>query len=75
MKYKVSKYAKLHGVTTRTVWNWYYKGLLNTERDSTNHLWILDEPSHKQQELTVAIYTRVSSAENKSTNIFTGFFF
>ena len=66
MKYKVSKYAKLHGVTTRTVWNWYYKGLLNTERDSTNHLWILDEPSHKQKELTVAIYTRVSSAENKS---------
>ena len=66
MKYKVSKYAKLHGVTTRTVWNWYYKGLLNTERDSTNHLWILEEPVHKQKELTVAIYIRVSSAENKS---------
>lgn len=66
MKYKVSTYAKLHGVTTRTIWNWYYKGLLKTERDSTNHLWILDEPFHKQKDLNVAIYTRVSSAENKA---------
>lgn len=66
MKYKVSTYAKLHGVSTRTIWNWYYKGLLKTERDSTNHLWILDEHSHKQKELNVAIYTRVSSAENKT---------
>lgn len=65
MKYKVSKYAKIHGVTTRTIWNWYYKGLLKTERDSTNHLWIIDDEPVKQKEKSVAIYARVSSAENK----------
>lgn len=66
MKYKISTYAKMHGVTTRTVWNWYYKGLLKTERDSTNHLWVIEDETTKQKDLNVAIYTRVSSAENKN---------
>lgn len=66
MKYKVSTYAKMHGVTYRTVWNWYYKGLLKTERDSTNHLWIVeDESTLKQKDINVAVYARVSSNENK----------
>ena len=35
MKYKVSTYAKIHGVTMRTVWNWINKGELEIERTST----------------------------------------
>ena len=66
MKYKVSTYARLHNVTIRTVWNWYYKGLLKTERDSTNHLWIIENENDKSKELNVAVYARVSSAENKT---------
>ena len=66
MKYKVSTYAKMHNVTIRTVWNWYYKGLLKTERDSTNHLWIVENEGDNKNNLTVAVYARVSSAENKN---------
>lgn len=66
MKYKVSQYAKMHGVTNRTVWNWHYKGLIKTERDSTNHLWVVEDESLKLKDLNVAIYARVSSSENKS---------
>lgn len=66
MKYKVSQYAKMHGVTSRTVWNWHYKGLIKTERDSTNHLWVVEDESLKLKDLNVAIYARVSSSENKS---------
>ena len=64
MRYKISTYAKIHGVTTRTIWNWCYKGLLKTERDSTNHIWIVEDETSKNY--NVAVYTRVSSAENKN---------
>lgn len=64
MKYKVGQYAKKHNVTTRTVWNWYYSGKLNTERDKTNHL-IITEDEDSISNDNVAIYARVSSSENK----------
>ena len=38
MKYKVSTYAKIHGVTMRTVWNWINKGELEIERTSTGRI-------------------------------------
>lgn len=63
MKYKISTFAKMHGVTYRTIWNWIAKGLVKTEKDSTGHTWILDESF--KEEYTVAIYARVSSSENK----------
>lgn len=64
MKYKVSQYAKKHGVTMRTVWNWIAKGELKTVRNETNHIFIVeDEDSQKND--AVALYARVSSAENK----------
>lgn len=66
MRYKISKYAKLQGVSYRTIWNWLYAGKVKYERDATNHVWIIeDEPQPKRQPL-VAVYTRVSSSENKS---------
>ena len=64
MKYKISQYAKKYNVTTRTVWNWIYANKLITERDSTNHLLIIENEDKKIND-SVAIYARVSSSENK----------
>lgn len=66
MKFKVSQYAHLHNVTTRTVWNWYYKGIIRCERDSTNHLCVIEDDPNHGKELSYAVYARVSSSENKS---------
>ena len=63
MKYKISTFAKMHGVTYRTVWTWISKGLVKTEKDLTGHTWVIEE-SYKQ-EYNVAVYARVSSSENK----------
>lgn len=60
---KISQYAKLHGVTTRTVWNWIYKGEVNIERTKTNRVLIV---FNENEELSTAIYCRVSSSENKN---------
>lgn len=64
MKYKLSQYAKMHGVCKRTIWNWCKAGKLKYEKDMTNHIWIIEEdlPVGK----TAAVYARVSSSENKS---------
>jgi putative resolvase len=59
---KISKYAKLKDVTTRTVWRWIKEGKLKTEKSSTNRTSIILE---QEKELNVAIYCRVSSSENK----------
>lgn len=62
MKYKLSAYAKLNKVTYRTVWNWVKDGKLATIKTETGRLLII-EPETTQ--LSVAIYCRVSSSENK----------
>jgi predicted site-specific integrase-resolvase len=59
---KISKYAKLHDVTMRTVWNWIRDGKLNITRSDTNRVSIVIDDV---KELNVAIYCRVSSSENK----------
>ena len=64
MKYKLSQYAKLHGVTNRTVWNWVYQNKVKYERDLTNHVWIIEDEPQKQK--VAVVYARVSSSENKS---------
>ena len=65
MKYKISQYARKFNVTTRTVWNWVYKGKVQYERDKTNHVLIIDdEDPHALQH--VAVYARVSSHENRT---------
>lgn len=66
MKFKISQYAHLHNVTTRTVWNWYYRGIIKCERDATNHLWVVEDDPNHGKELHYAVYARVSSSENKS---------
>ena len=64
MKYKVSAYAKKHGVTIRTVWNWIYQEKVKVERNETNHIFIVEDEDKLLDE-AVAIYARVSSSENK----------
>lgn len=64
-------YAKKLGVNYRTVWNWYHAGKLpNAYRTVTGMIIIPDEDLIQLRETTtipnVAIYTRVSSSENKS---------
>ena len=66
MRYKVSQYARLHNVTTRTVWNWMYKNIVKHEKDSTGHHWIIENEEDKSKQLQVAVYARVSSSENKN---------
>lgn len=60
---KISQYAKLHKVTSRTVWNWIYKGVVEIERTKTNRILVVFD---ENKELATAIYCRVSSSENKS---------
>lgn len=66
MKYKISQFAKMQGVTYRTVWNWVKDGKVDIERDLTGHIWVLDTPKNDRKIKKVAIYTRVSSSEDKS---------
>lgn len=65
MKYKISQYAKKHGVTYRTVWNWIYKNQVKTVKNETGHTFIVEDEDSLQNN-AVAIYARVSSAENKT---------
>ena len=55
-----------YDVTPRTVWNWIKKGLVKYERTETNRVLIIqDEDYNPIKPPRVAIYARVSSAENK----------
>lgn len=65
MRYTLRQYAKLHGVTKRTVWNWIAKGMLNIERTPTNRVIVVEENPTPINDHT-AIYARVSSAEDKN---------
>mgnify|MGYP003326911936 CR=1 FL=1 len=64
MKYKFSEYAKLHNVTYRTVWDWMYKGLITVERSETGRNFVVENENQSVNDY-VAVYARVSSAENK----------
>lgn len=64
MKYKISQYAKMHGVTYRTVWNWIKKGEVSIEKTKTGRIWVIEGDKDKTT-LTVATYARVSSSQNK----------
>ena len=61
---KISQYAKENNVTIRTVWRWIEKGRLIIERTPTNRIFIVEDLEEKP--LSVAIYCRVSSSENKN---------
>ena len=65
-KVKLTTYAKLNDVTPRTVWNWIKKGSVKYERTETTRILIVqDEEYNPIKPPRVAVYARVSSAENK----------
>lgn len=62
MDYKISQYAKIQGVTPRTIWRWIKNGDIAIRKTKTGRVRvILDEIKEKN----VAVYARVSSSENK----------
>ena len=63
MKYKISQYARKNNVTTRTVWNWIKNNKIKTDRTDSGGWLIVEEDEYKYEK--VAIYSRVSSSENK----------
>ena len=62
MKIKVSEYAKMKGVSQRTVWRWIKNNELQIEHTHTGRVRILLDVN---KETKVAVYARVSSTENK----------
>lgn len=66
MRYKISQYARLHGVTVRTVWNWIRRDSVKHEMDCTGHHWIIETEDDSNADTQVAVYARVSSSENRN---------
>ena len=64
MKVKLSKYAKMSGVSVRTLWRRINDGSLLVERSSTGRVFVNLEEEQTSL-LNVCIYARVSSSENK----------
>lgn len=65
MKIKLSKYAKMSGVSVRTLWRRIADGSLQIERSSTGRVFINIEESPILPK-NVCVYARVSSSENKN---------
>ena len=61
---KLSQYAKIKGITSRSAWNHFKEGKIpGAHKDETGHIIV---PEKKDLDLNeAAIYTRVSSNENK----------
>lgn len=64
---KLSEYAKQQGVRYETAWRWFRDGKLQGRRVGV-HTILIDEAvtEPKRGEQATAVYTRVSSSENKS---------
>jgi predicted site-specific integrase-resolvase len=64
---KLSDYAKQHGVRYETAWRWFRDGKIKGHRVG-KHTILIDEDDQTPLATTdkVAVYARVSSAENKS---------
>ena len=63
---KLSKYAKNHSITYGTALRHYHKGLLNGYQDETTKtIYIEEETKSVVNTNRVALYSRVSSSENR----------
>src|SRR5690349_4839759 len=63
---KLSDYAKQQGVRYETAWRWFRDGKIQGRRVGA-HTILIDEPAPEPRpsDQTTAVYTRVSSADNK----------
>lgn len=68
MRIKLSKYAKLNGISYMSAYRYFHSGLIKGVQLDTGTILIdLDEENKKNTENNrVVLYTRVSSSENKS---------
>ena len=64
---KLIDYARKQGISYRTAWRWYKAGKIAGKQMDTGTILIMeDEPRPLMHHQKVAIYARVSSAENMS---------
>lgn len=65
---KLIDYARLQGISYRTAWRWYKAGKIQGQQMDTGTILVTEPLPMKELPATakVAVYTRVSSSENKS---------
>src|SRR5690349_14781834 len=63
---KLSDYAKQQGVRYETAWRWFRDGKIKGRRIGKHTILVEEETSEQKSQQKVAVYARVSSAENKS---------
>jgi putative resolvase len=63
---KLIDYAHKMGISYKTAWRWYKAGKIAGKQMDTGTILITEDEPVALSALKVAIYTRVSSAENKS---------
>lgn len=66
MDMKLSQYAKKAGVTYKTAWRWYKAGTLDAYQMPTGMVIVRDPVAEKPETGRIALYARVSSADQKS---------
>ena len=66
MDMKLSQYAKKVGVTYKTAWRWYKAGTLDAYQTPTGMVIVRDPVVEKPETGRIALYARVSSADQKS---------
>lgn len=65
MKVKLSQYAKMTGVSVRTLWRRINDGSLKVSKSETGRLFVDVKEVDNEINLKVCVYARVSSSENK----------
>jgi predicted site-specific integrase-resolvase len=65
MKVKLSQYAKMEGVSVKTLWRRIKEGKLQIIRSETGRVFVEVNDDIKPHKLNVCIYARISSSENK----------
>jgi putative resolvase len=65
---KLIDYARLQGISYRTAWRWYKAGKIQGQQMDTGTILVTEPWPMREKPTTskVAVYTRVSSSENKS---------
>lgn len=63
---KLSDYAKQHGVRYETAWRWFRDGKIKGRRVGKHTILIDEDVQESSTAQKIAVYARVSSAENKS---------
>ncbi len=62
---RLSQYAKQMGVSYRTAFRWWKAGKLDAYQLDTGTIIVRDQPETKPETMNVALYARVSSADQK----------